>query len=141
VHLADDELSARDNTGMAEINIALLGASGVGKSTFVQRAFGLHQIPTNTVQAVKITIARVPFNVRLLELDLDDVDLTEDERVRWPKKIEGQAMPALDGVVTLYDVTDRESLAGVPGILSMWCIDFFHPSFLCSRLSRLPSQH
>ena len=116
--LADGEFAARDDTGMADINIALLGAPGVGKSTFVQRAFGLQQTPTSIVQALRITIARVPFNVRLLELDLDDVGLTEDERVCWPKRIEGQAMPALDGVVTLYDVTDRESLTGVPDILS-----------------------
>lgn len=56
--------------------------------------------------------------VRLLELGLDEVDISGEEKVRWPKKVGDQSMPDIDGVLAVYDVMDENSTTSMPKLLS-----------------------
>lgn len=106
---------------MEEINIAVLGASTVGKSTFIQRAFDLQTIPSSPFTLRKMSIDGNIYLVRLIELAYDDLDLDDHKRIRWPDTIGGTPVPVIDGAFTLYDVMNRESLVQVPETLSKLC--------------------
>lgn len=56
--------------------------------------------------------------VRLLEIGLEDVEVTADQKVLWPEKVGEQNMPDIDGVLALYDVMDQSSVAPMPNLLS-----------------------
>lgn len=56
--------------------------------------------------------------VRLLEIGLEDVEVTADQKVLWPEKVGEQKMPDIDGVLALYDVMDQSSVAPMPKLLS-----------------------
>ncbi|KAK8217181.1 hypothetical protein M8818_001433 [Zalaria obscura] len=100
----------------SEINIVVLGAPGVGKSTFIQLALDL---PTPaSLGARKIPLNGSSCLVRLLELPFDEVDIDEDDIISWPDRIEQRKMPRVDGAMTLYDVSDRKSFEQVPEVLT-----------------------
>lgn len=103
---------------LQQINIAVIGAEGVGKSTFVQKALDLPHLPPSQVVERKIPIDGTVYLVRLLELPMDDVDIDDDDKVSWPDTIEHNVMPSVDGALTLYDVNDKDSLEHVPEMLS-----------------------
>jgi GTPase SAR1 family protein len=107
---------------MEEINIAVLGASAVGKSTFIQRAFDLQTIPSSPFTLRKMSIDGNVYLVRLIELTYDDLNLDDHKRICWPDTIGGTPLPVIDGVFTLYDVMNRESLVQVPETLSKLCL-------------------
>ncbi|KAK5175027.1 uncharacterized protein LTR77_000163 [Saxophila tyrrhenica] len=101
-----------------DINIAILGAEGVGKSTFMQKALDLDDLPGSQAAERKLSIKGEEYIVRLLELSIDDVDIDEDDNtVSWPETIEDKMMPRIDGALTLYDVKDQGSLEYVPEML------------------------
>lgn len=103
-----------------EINIAVIGAHGVGKSTFVQRALQLPVLPSSPTAEAKVPIEGSVYLVRLLELLTDDVDIDDDDdTISWPDKIESRVMPDIDGALFLYDVGDQASLEWIPEMLSM----------------------
>jgi hypothetical protein len=60
----------------------------------------------------------VIYVVRLLEITMNDVRVNNCGKIVWPPSVSDQVMPAVDGVLALYDVTDSKSAAGFPGILS-----------------------
>ncbi|WPH03401.1 Hypothetical protein R9X50_00628100 [Acrodontium crateriforme] len=103
---------------LPEINIAVLGAKGVGKSTFMQRALGLSHPPSSHAAERKIPIDGRIHMVRLLELSIDDVDIDDDDVVEWPETIANKMMPTIDGTLILYNVNDKSSLEAVPDMLS-----------------------
>jgi hypothetical protein len=103
---------------MEEINIAVLGASAVGKSTFIQRAFNLRIIPTSHFTVRKMSIDGNVYLVRLIELAYDDLNFDDHKRICWPDTIDGTPVPIIDGAFTLYDVMNKESLVQVPETLS-----------------------
>lgn len=103
---------------LPEINIAVLGAKDVGKSTFIQRALGLSHPPYSHAAERKIPIDGRIHIVRLLELPIDDVDIDDDDVVEWPETIANKMMPKIDGTLTLYNVNDKSSLEAVPEMLS-----------------------
>ena len=101
-----------------DINIAVLGAQGVGKTTFVQNAFGLRKPPESQASENKIPLKGEEHIVRLLEVPIDDVDIDEDDNtVTWPETIEDKIMPRIDGVLALYDITDEDSLKDIPEMI------------------------
>lgn len=59
-----------------------------------------------------------PCLVRLLEISIDDVDIEEDGAIIWPDSVLGACLPKVDGVLTLYDVSDKRSFEDVPETLS-----------------------
>ncbi|KXJ97148.1 ras guanine nucleotide exchange factor domain-containing protein [Microdochium bolleyi] len=103
---------------MEDINIAVIGANGVGKSHFIQRALSLPRIPGPHPTTARVQIDNVPFAVTLSELDLEYFDVDPDSQIKWPKQIGGSIMPRVDGVLLLFDVTNRESIVELPQTLS-----------------------
>jgi|SRR5450432_1507343 GTPase SAR1 family protein len=103
---------------MENINIAVIGAAGVGKSTLIQRALGLRTLPTSVASSLRMSVDSVIYTVSLIELDLESFDFNPDRLVRWPKQINGQIVPRMDGALILYDVMNRESIADLPQTLS-----------------------
>ncbi|KAK7978283.1 ras guanine nucleotide exchange factor domain-containing protein [Apiospora saccharicola] len=103
---------------MESINIAVIGANGVGKSHFIQRAIGLPKAPGPQPTAARIFIDNVPYAVTLFELDLEYFDVNPERQIQWPRQIGGTMMPQIDGVLLLYDVMNRESIQELPQTLS-----------------------
>jgi hypothetical protein len=103
---------------MENINIAVIGAAGVGKSTLIQRALGLRSLPSAVASSQKMSVDNVVYTVSLVELDLETFDFNPDRRVQWPKQINGQIVPRMDGALILYDVMNRESITDLPQTLS-----------------------
>lgn len=99
---------------MEEINIAVIGSNGVGKSHFIHRALSLPRVPGPHPTTTRIQIDNVTFSIMLFELDLEYFDVDPERQIKWPKQIEGSIMPRVDGVLLLFDVTDRESIAELP---------------------------
>jgi GTPase SAR1 family protein len=123
---------------MENINIAVIGAAGVGKSTLIQRALGLRTLPTAVASSQKMSVDNVVYTVSLVELDLETFDFNPDRRVQWPKQINGQIVPRMDGALILYDVMNRESITELPQTLSERC-NFYLSQFIPSPISALAS--
>ncbi len=124
---------------MPEVSLAVLGAAGVGKSTFVQCALDLKQSANSPVSAKKMSLNGVVYLVRLLEVQLDAIDITADQHVRWPKTVGDQSIRRIDGALTLYDVMNEESIAHVPELISKSNISGFsnrRPLNLCLGASQ-----
>jgi len=103
---------------MQEINIAVIGARGTGRSTFIRRALGLPDTTASSNCSRKWTIDGVPYIVRFLEMSFHDVHVGERNGIKWPETIHDMATPRMDGAITIYDVTNQDSLTKVPEMLS-----------------------
>ncbi|ERS96308.1 hypothetical protein HMPREF1624_07218 [Sporothrix schenckii ATCC 58251] len=103
---------------MATVNIAVIGADGVGKSSFIQRAMRLAKPPTGGITAMRIDVDNNPFIVVLIELDLEHFDVDPKQKIHWPKRISGHIVPRIDGALMLYDVMNRDSIRELPPTLS-----------------------
>ena len=103
---------------LPEINIAVTGGDGVGKSTLIQRALDLPFLAPSLAAERKIPYEGTVYLIRLLEIPIDDVDIDDDDTISWPGTIADKMMPRIDGVLTLYDVKDRGSLEDVPETLA-----------------------
>ncbi|KAH7040743.1 ras guanine nucleotide exchange factor domain-containing protein [Microdochium trichocladiopsis] len=99
---------------MEEINIAVIGSNGVGKSHFIQRAMSLPRVPGPHPTTARIQIDNMSFAVLLFELDLEYFDVDPERQIKWPKQIGGSIMPRVDGVLLLFDVTSSDSIAELP---------------------------
>lgn len=109
-----------------EINVAVLGAESVGKSTLVQRALDLPGLPPSQATQRKITSEGQEYLLRLLEVTNDDVDIDDDDdTVMWPETIDSKIMPKIDGALLLYSIKDKSSLEDVREMLSE-CHHFAH---------------
>lgn len=71
----------------------------------------------------------VIYMVHLVEMSLDDIGFVSDDRIKWPRSLEGTAVPRVDGVLVLYDVTNEESSVGIPELLRS-CPELHHLSNL-----------
>lgn len=101
-----------------QVNLVVLGPTGVGKSTFVQRALDLKQLPLSPTSAKKMSLDGVIYLVKLIEVDLDEVHVVHNARIAWPDGIDGEPIPPVNGVLSLVDVSDSESLSDFPKVLS-----------------------
>lgn len=103
---------------MDAINIAIIGANGVGKSTFMQRALKLSAPPTQPIVTFNWTESDgTQHTVNTIEVDLDAFDLEMNEPIRWPRQANGQMTPRVDGTMVLYDVTSEDSINMLPQTL------------------------
>lgn len=107
------------SSAMQDINIAVLGARGTGKSVFIRRALNLPNTVTSAICTRKMTIDGGYFVVRFLEMSFNDVHIGDRNDIKWPETIDNFATPRIDGAVTIYDVTNQESLAKVPEMLNV----------------------
>ncbi|KAH8153826.1 uncharacterized protein LAJ45_01593 [Morchella importuna] len=100
------------NNSTRDICIAVVGARGVGKSTFIQKAYDLKSPSTKDMVSCKfMTVERSQCNVILVELDWAKLDFGSQPLV-WPRMAaDGQRLPFVDGVLILYDVTNQESIS------------------------------
>ncbi|SPN98536.1 uncharacterized protein DNG_01582 [Cephalotrichum gorgonifer] len=103
---------------MESLNIAIIGARGVGKSSFVQRILGLSRPPISNSSSLRIVIDQHNYAVTLLELDLEHFDMAPSQPIQWPKQINGHILPRVDGALILYDVTNKETIMDLPKTLS-----------------------
>lgn len=103
---------------MADINIAVIGSGGVGKSTFIQGALGLRSLPNSITSSLRMSVDNIVYTVSLVELELESFDIAQDRRIEWPKQINGHIVPRMDGALLLYDVMNRDSIAALPQALS-----------------------
>lgn len=95
---------------MDSINIAIIGANGVGKSHFIQKSMSLSRVPGAQPTTARVNIDHVPYAVTLIELDLGYFDVDPDRQIKWPKQVGGAMMPSIHGVLLMYDVMDRDSI-------------------------------
>jgi hypothetical protein len=105
---------------MLDMNIAVIGAPGAGTTTFMRKALGLPENTPSTQCHRKWTIDGVPYAVRLVELKIDDIHAKPGNTIEWPKTAQGTTVPRVDGAITVYDVTVKESLASVPDMMSKY---------------------
>lgn len=96
---------------MDTITIAIIGANGVGKSAFIQRALKLSRLPNQNI----VTFNWTEFDgsqhvVNALEVDLEAFDMEMNGPIRWPKQANGQMAPPVDGALVLYDVMNKDSI-------------------------------
>ncbi len=103
--------------GLPQVTLAVLGAPGVGKSTFVQNSFDLRLQPESAFSVKRMSLDDVVYTVRLVEMSLDDIDRIDHDRIKWPRSLDGLEVPHVDGVLALYDVTHQESFDQIPEIL------------------------
>ena len=102
---------------MQDINIAILGADGSGKSTFIRCALNLPDMGLAAVSTRRMTIDGGYYVVRFLELSTSDMQIRDRKSIEWPETIDDLPMPRIDGAVAVYDVTSEKSLEYVPEIL------------------------
>lgn len=104
---------------MADINIAVIGSAGVGKSTLIQRAFGKRLLPTSIPSSIRMSVDHIAYTVSLIELDLESFDVPPNGRIQFPKQIDGlYILPRMDGALLLYDVMNRGSTTDIVQVLS-----------------------
>lgn len=99
---------------MDTINVAIIGADGVGKSAFIQRALRLPRTPGASLTSLRQDVDGIPHDVTLVELDLEVIDVDSSQPIQWPKQVDGHMVPRMDGALILYDVTNKESIRDLP---------------------------
>ena len=102
-----------------EINIVVLGAAGIGKSTFVLKAFDLRELPPAAFTRRKMSLDGKLYAIRLIELGYEHLQFDDQGIILWPDVVEKEPVPPIDGAFALYDVTSRNSLTQLPETLSM----------------------
>lgn len=99
---------------MESFNIAVIGATGVGKSSFVQRVLGLQRPSMSNTSSVRMAVDNLTHFVTLLELDLEYFELSPTQPIQWPKQMNGHIVPRVDAALILYDVMEKESIRDLP---------------------------
>lgn len=102
---------------MEPINIAIIGAVGVGKSTFIQQLRRAPRPSALNITTLRQEVDGAPYLVTLVELDLEGIELDPNQPVHWPKQIGGHSMPRMDGALILYDAVNEGSMREVPPIM------------------------
>ena len=96
----------------------MLGARGVGKSTFVRCALDLKKTSTSSVSCKKVSLEGKISTVRLLEIGFEELEVTADTELHWPARVGDYDIAVIDGVLALYDVKDLSSISRIPALLS-----------------------
>jgi GTPase SAR1 family protein len=103
---------------LPELKFVVVGAKDAGKSTFVRCALDLKRPPSSHIASKKMSLEGDVFLISLIEIQLQDVDVAENA-ILWPHWVQQAGVSHVDGVLALYDVTERDTLSGIPGLLSM----------------------
>ncbi|KAI9158378.1 Ras guanine nucleotide exchange factor A [Paramyrothecium foliicola] len=107
-------LQAPKSSSMESYNIAIIGATGVGKSSFVQRVLNLSRPPITNASSMRVAVDNATHLVTLLELDLEYFELNPSQPIQWPRQINGHIVPRVDAALLLYDVMNQESIRELP---------------------------
>ncbi|KOS22585.1 Ras guanine nucleotide exchange factor A [Escovopsis weberi] len=103
---------------MESFDIAIIGADGAGKSTFIQRVLGQPRPPMSNASNLRFVIDSTTHMITLLELDIESFELNTIQPIQWPKQINGHIVPRVDAALILYDVKDLATLRRVPRLLT-----------------------
>lgn len=103
-------------TAAPEINIAVVGPSGVGKSNFMKHALDLESPPTSPMVFKKVSLDGSIFRVRLLEINIQSISYDDTcNEIIWPEivkeSINGQS---IDGILNLFDSSDLTTITKHP---------------------------
>lgn len=107
---------------MESYNIAVIGATGVGKSSFVQRVLGLPRPPISNASSARMVVDNVTHMITLLELDLEYFELNPSQPIQWPKQVNGHIVPRVDAALILYDVMNEDSIRDLPQTVGRSCL-------------------
>lgn len=123
------------STGLVtDINIAVIGNTSVGKSSFIRRALRLDdKVPSQTAPTRTLSIAGNTCLVRMFEMAIEDVYQDEDEALCWPAGIH------IHAVTTLYDVGNKLSFKMVPQVQSRYTKTAYQT--IADRTFRLDKHH
>ncbi|PNY24080.1 Ras guanine nucleotide exchange factor A [Tolypocladium capitatum] len=106
-------------SAMESYNIAVIGTSAVGKSSFIQRVLALPRPPMSNASSVRMVVDNITHMITLLELDLDCFELSSPQSIQWPKQVNGHIVPRVDAALVLYDVMNEESIRELPQAVCM----------------------
>jgi GTPase SAR1 family protein len=68
-----------------EIHVAVVGAAGVGKTTFIKRAYELKSTPGRSdVPSLTMVFERSPCIIKLVEADWTKIEF-EKQPIHWPR--------------------------------------------------------
>lgn len=104
-------------SSMETYNVAIIGTSGVGKSSFIQKVLGLSRPPISNASSVRMVVDNITHMITLLELDLEHFELSPTAPIQWPKQINGHIVPRVDAALILYDVMNQETILDLPQTL------------------------
>ncbi|RKF64400.1 putative ras guanyl-nucleotide exchange factor [Erysiphe neolycopersici] len=108
---------AKSHGRVSYFRVAVVGAAGVGKSTFIQRALGLSTPTKSLVSTLELLVEDIKYEVSFFEIDLQHLEVGSDQVINWPSKINGQEIPRMDSVLLLCDVTNKERTSAISKIL------------------------
>ncbi|CAI7603916.1 unnamed protein product [Penicillium pancosmium] len=96
--------------GLPEVTIAVVGQDNAGKSSFIKCALDMKNTPSSFSTKKKMSLDGSVYMVRLLEIDLQRVTLSQDQSIVWPRLETDTAPPVVDGVLLLHDATQADNL-------------------------------
>ena len=99
-----------------ELNFAVIGSEGSGKSTFIRCALDLKKPAASPISSKKMSLEGDVFLIKLVEIPIHTLEVLVDQ-IGWPDAIEQEVVPRIDGVLALYDVTERQSIRNIPELL------------------------
>jgi hypothetical protein len=108
---------------LPELRFVVVGAEATGKSTFIHHALDLKKALTQPVASKKMSLEGDVFMINLTEIRLGDVSVDDDYLVTWPH-LKDASSQRIDGVLALYDVSRRDTLGGIPDLLSEYSRDY-----------------
>lgn len=103
---------------MQEVTLAVLGGAKVGKSTFVKCALDMKAPPVSYCTTKKVSLEGTVSVLRLYEFQLNNIKISEDCSIIWPRLAEDEVTHRVDGALVLFDVMDQTSLYEVTELLS-----------------------
>lgn len=103
---------------MREITLAVLGDPGAGKSSLIQSALDLRKPTVSPFSSKKVSLEGIVSILCLIELQLEDVGISEGCNILWPTKVGHQALQRIDGALVLHDVTVKNSISRIYDLLS-----------------------
>ena len=109
----------------------------MGKSTFIRRALDLRDNAPRQKFSKKMSLDGVVYVIRLLEVSLDEIKIHVPGGITWPRAVDGQNLPQIDGVMVLYDVTQEQSVLEVPDVLCKSSRKVILLSIMGSRIAHM----
>lgn len=121
----------------SQVNLAVVGAEGVGKSTFVKFALGLQHAPIARSSIKKISLGGSIHLVRLLEIAMHNVTFGENGCIVLPTVLGEHVLPAIDGILCLFDPSDLTTVTRYSHIFGKLAFFLFSLRTPCIRLDSI----
>lgn len=105
-------------SGFPEVTIAVVGEENAGKTSFVKCALDMKNSPTSTRNKKKMSLDGSVYIVRLMEVDLMQVQFDQEKKIIWPHTGTDTSAPVIDGVLILHDATKPDRLSLTTSLIS-----------------------